>query len=258
MIARTYIDFCETLWSDWCASQLKLPLGLSNQLQLDHAPEPYLRFGDGAKALYVLFTNPGAGMLHQRRDVVMAGKSCIGPQMSYQEASSVLARFYLDELPVGAARARNSAMEHIRELLSADSIMQFESLPFHSALLPRKADILRIVAETKTLREYASVLAEAMRDLSVVALSAVDSSQSISGSSVAESVWLSWQASLLGIDSARLTLAPLAEKGGKITSAFLYQRIAGCTRGFVLMMGGNTFPAMRGRESLARILNSCI
>jgi len=59
------------------------------------------------------------------------------------------------------------------------------------------------------------------------------------------------------VNPERLRRKPLVEKGdGKITSAFLYQHIAGRIRGFVLTMGGNTFPGEKGREALAEVLNS--
>ena len=256
MSVQAYIEFCETLWSDWRAGRLRLQPGVSDRFQLDYMPEPYLRFGDGTKPFYVLFTNPGLGMPHQCRDVVIAGKSCIRAQMSYQEVSLALAEFYLEHLPPGHARANNDAMCHIRELLGADCVIQLESLPFHSRALPRKDGIPQVVTRTEVLRQYAFVLAEAMKDVSVVALSAVSSSQSISRSSVVDSRWLSWQASLLGVSPAGLTLVPLVQKSGKITSAFLYQKVAYCTRGFVLTMGGNTLPGIQGRELLARTLDS--
>jgi hypothetical protein len=257
MIARTYIDFCETLWSDWCASRLTLPTGPADCFQLDYAPEPYLRFGEGTKPFCVLFTNPGAGMPHQRRELVMSGKSCMGCQMPYREASIALAEFY-KQLPSGHAKRNIEAMDHIRQVLGADCIIQFESLPFHSGSLPRKAEIPYIVERTEILNRYASVLAGALKNLSVMALSAVSSRRPISKSSVSDSPWLLWQASLLGIVPARLTLIPLVETRGNTTSAFLCQRSPHGPRGFVLTMGGNTFPGTRGQEILAHALSSAL
>jgi hypothetical protein len=171
--------------------------------------------------------------------------------MSYDEASLALARFYQNHLPKGAARARNQALEHLRALVGADCIIQFESLPFHSKSLPGKHRIPRFVSETPLLHEYVSVLTETLERVPVVALSAVDSARSLSASSIAENGWLSWQAALLGIDPRQVVLAPLIEKGGKITSGFIYQTVHQSTRGFVLTMGGNTFPAAPARKIIA-------
>ncbi len=257
MIAQAYIDFCEGLWSDWLAGRSRLPRDASNRFQLDYSPEPYLRFSDGTKPFCVLLTNPGAGMPHQHRDTIQAGNSCIGLQMSYQQVSLALGRYYREQLPAGHARRNIQAMHNIKELLHADCIVQLESLPFHSGSLPRKAEIPAVVERTSVLSQYASALKDAMKSVSVVALSAVASSRPISSSSIADDVWLRWQAAdLLGIDPTGLLIEGLVEKRGKITSAFLYQRVARCTRGFVLTMGGNTFPGEHGQKRLARVLTS--
>jgi hypothetical protein len=252
MIAPAYRDFCETLWSDWLADRLKWT-DVPRPFLLDHAPEPYLRFGNGTKPMCVLFTNPGKGMEHQRREVVVAGKSCITPEMSYWDASLALATYYLRCLPKGAAKTRNEALDHLKILLGADCIVQFESLPFHSHSLPGKARFPELVKASDLLGKYADSLAEALKNVSVVVLSAVGSSASISVASVAASPWLQWQArSLLGIDPRELEMTALVMKGGKVTSGFLYQKVGLFVRGFVLTMGGNTFPSKERREELCR------
>jgi hypothetical protein len=252
MISESYRNFCETMWSDWRAKRLSLPPRVSDRFQLDHAPEPYLRFGEGSRPLYALFTNPGIGMSHQRHDVVQAGASCIRPDMSYYEASLALGAFYRSDLPQGAARTRNDALDHLRRLVGKDCIVLFESLPFHSKALPGKHAIPKLVLETQLLRKYISLLTEALKHVSVIALSAVDSSESISAASVVSNSWLSWQANILGLNPPDMTVVPLVPKGSKITSAFLYQKVSNCIRGFVLTMGGNTFPATEGRKKIAR------
>jgi hypothetical protein len=256
MIAQGYLEFCEALWSQWLKGPLNLPPRISARFELEHAPEPYIRFGDGKVPFYVLLTNPGKGMQHQRRDEIVAGKSCINRRMSYHDASLKLADFYSQHLRRGAARRKNEAMDSFKELVKADCIVQFESLPFHSPSLPGKRKLLALVKTTALLNTYASVLTEAMKDVSVVAVSAVHSGQSISTSSIARSPWLTWQASLFGIDPDRLKLTKLLEKGGTITQAFVYQRVNQCTRGFVLTMGGAPFPSAEGRKILARTLAS--
>jgi hypothetical protein len=255
MIARSYIEFCESLWSDWLSDTVDVPAPFLR----DFAPEPYLWFGEAtaAKPLYVLFTNPGAGLQRQHRQEILDGKSCVSPTMSYHEASLAFAASYRNGGISHSATTRNEALEHLRDLCGADCIVQFESLPFHSPELQRKHLIPDLVKSTDRLSAYVAQLADAMKSISVVGLSSVGSSQSISVSTVADSPWLSWQAkSLLGIDPKTLRLTTLAEKGDKITSAFLYQRVGDCTRGIVLTMGGNNFPRRDRLNEVAQTLLS--
>ena len=255
MIAQSYIEFCESLWSDWLSDTVDVPAPFLR----DFAPEPYLRFGEitATKPLYVLFTNPGAGLQRQHRQEILYGKSCVSSVMSYQEASFKFAASYRSGGISHSAKTRNEALEHLRDLCGADCIVQFESLPFHSPELRKKHLIPELVKNTDRLSTYVAHLANAIKHISVVGLSAVGSSQSISASTVADNQWLSWQASsLLGIDPRALRLATLAEKGSKVTSAFLYQRVGDCTRGIVLTMGGNNFPRRDRLNEVAQTLLS--
>ena len=94
-----------------------------------------------------------------------------------------------------------------------------------------------------------------LRDKSVLAISAVGSSQSISASSVASSHWLSWQAtSLLGLDLSKLKCQSLAMRNGRVSRAFVFQKVDEHVRGFILTMGVNSFPAAKGRGIIARTL----
>jgi hypothetical protein len=259
MINQAYIDFCQTLWSDWCAGSLNLPQCVSGRFQLepDYAPEPYLRFGQGLKPLYLLFTNPGAGMPFQHRDAVLAGKSCICQKMSYfKEASLELGKYYCKELPKRAAWKRINASADIRDKVGADCIVQFETLPFHSKKLSDKQAIPKLVRENECLQDYISYLKETLKDISAVALSAVSTSMPISVESINNNRWLKWQAELLGLNITNLKQESLAEKDGKITSAFIYQKMAKCTRGLVLTMGGNNFPTAKGRNIIASVLKN--
>lgn len=253
MIAQPYLGFCESLWSDWLNDALDVPAPFLR----DFAPEPYLQFDEGTKPLYVLFTNPGGGLPCQSRREIKRGGSCISPTMSYQEASLAFAASYRNGGIPHSAHTRIEAVDHLRDLCGADCIVQFESLPFHSPELQRKHLIPELVKSTDRLRAYVAHLANTLKGLSVVGLSAVGSSLSISASTVADSPWLSWQASaLLGIDPRTLRPTTLAEKGDKVTSAFLYQRVGDCTRGIVLTMGGNNFPRRDRLNEVAQTLLS--
>jgi hypothetical protein len=133
--------------------------------------------------------------------------------------------------------------------------VQFESLPFHSSVLPNKTRIRELIRTAPLVAQYESALRQAVASISVVTLSAITSSSSISAESIWSRPWLMWQADLLGIDRNNVREAPpLATKGGKVTSAFVYARFGEHVRGLVLTMGGNTFPGRPGCETIARTL----
>jgi hypothetical protein len=143
----------------------------------------------------------------------------------------------------------------MRRLLGKDCIIQFESIPFHSKSLPSKRKLPELVDSSPLLKRYTQLLSATLRDKSVLAISAVDSSKSISANSVASSAWLSWQAkSLLGIDPAKLKCQPLVKKHGKVSRAFVFQKLDEHVRGFILTMGMGSFPAANGRDTVARTL----
>ena len=253
MIAQVYLDYCEALWERWLNGRLSLPPDVAKRFELEHAPEPYIRFGEGRKPLYVLLTNPGKGLPHQRRGAILAGRSCLTARRSYYEASLRLGDFYKENLPPKAARRKIEAMEDFKKLVGADCIVQFESIPFHSPSLPGKRRVLKLTEEVAEFKDYTSALKTALSEVAVIAVSAVGSRESISTSSLAGSNWLRWQASLLGIDPNHVTSRTLLKKGGAITQAFLHQRVGRCTRGLILTMGGAPFPRKEGQEILAAI-----
>lgn len=250
---KNYVEFCESLWSKWCAGKLNLPPDVTTRLQPQFAPEPYVQFETGKKPLCVLLTNPGKGMPHQLLTSVKNGKSCITTKMTYHQASLALGIFYLKTLRRGkAALTRLEGMIRFKQHVRADCLIGFESIPFHSAKLPNKTRILSLVAACELLRQYQDVLSAALQQHSVIAVSAVDSGKSISKSSVESSPWLKWQASLLGITPRRLKLVKLVEKKDKVTQAFLYQRIGDATRGFILTAGNARWPSEPNESVVAK------
>ncbi|MFN0020338.1 MAG: hypothetical protein ACKVP0_18930 [Pirellulaceae bacterium] len=257
MIDQGYREFCESLWQDWLKDRIDLGPTLSTEFQLDHAPEPYLCSGEGKSPLYLLLTNPGAGMDHQRRQDVKQVRGCINARMSYAKASAALGEFYYRkaEFRSPAARTRNEAAVDLKRLLGKDCIIQFESIPFHSESLPAKRKLPELIDSSPHLKRYAQLLSATLHGKTVFAISAVDSSKSISASSVANSHWLSWQAtSLLGMDLSKLKCQPLAMRDGKVSRAFVFQKVDEHARGFILTMGTNSFPAAKGRGIIARAL----
>lgn len=250
MILREYLDACEELWSDWHAGRCDRPIEL-NSFRLEDAPQPYLRIGRGTRPLYVLLTNPGEGKARSDREKLKKRLR----SRPYWEAALELGGFNRECL-VGAARHRMDALSALSKAVGTDCIVQFESIPFHSKKLPGKKKLVRIVQQCSLLSGYVSALRKAVRKVSVFAISGVDSTRSIDKGSISRNNWLRFQAELLGVNPDSLKCVPLTEKRGKVTSAYLYQRINECKRGFLLMMGSNGFPGPTGRDILARELRS--
>jgi hypothetical protein len=59
--------------------QLQVPAFIKAEFQTEYLPEPYLVFGTNENLLYVLTTNPGKGMQHQDRSIILSKKSIISP-----------------------------------------------------------------------------------------------------------------------------------------------------------------------------------
>lgn len=257
MVARSFIIFCEKLWASWLAGELQLPKSVTARFQLTHAPEPYIRFGEGTKPVFFLLTNPGDGRFpEQERASILAGNYCVSRQLSYYEAALKYGTFYQEKLK-NAAGTRIKAMARLSKLLGGDCFIQFESIPFHSSKLPGKRRLPDLVSKTPILAEYCQCLTAALSPFdvpAVVVLSGVGSSQSISSSSLDSSLWLKWQSNLLEVRSKDLKVKHLLRKGDKTTVAFLYKQVRNHIRGFVLSMGHNGFPSKQGLDEISSTL----
>ena len=180
--------------------------------------------------------------------------------MSYRSAALELATHYERNLKSGAKR-RLGAMFELKSLMGADSVTQLEVLPFHSKSLPGKLAIRHLVEETPLLSDYVNRLCKAIAQIkngSVIGLSGVDSSRSISPSSIGRNSWLKWNAEILGIDAAQIQMLKLSQKNGKVTRALLYQRFSEDIRGLILTMGSNSMPDSKGLQKLARLFPNAI
>ncbi len=253
MLVTEYQQACEQLWTNWRSGRCVVSSSVANRFQLDYAPEPYLKFGKGTDPLCILTTNPGAGMECQHRDNIVRGEPPIGPDRSYDDTAVALGKYYEERL-TGAAKARLGAMRSLQDLVHKDCMLQFETIPLHSAKLPGKRKLPAIVDRCDVLADYSRRLSATLATTSVVALSAVSTVAPISRSSVAESSWLAWQAKLMGLDVSQLEFKRLLERDGKTTCGFAFQRFNNRTSGIVLMMGGNHFPAKQGLIQIANCI----
>jgi hypothetical protein len=255
LIPEAFREYCEGIWLK-DPTTFGLQEEFARRFQSEYILEPYLRFGKGTKPLFILTTNPGEGRYQEQlRANVVVGKSHLNISTSYYDASTILADFY-DYNLTGAAATRIRKMKLLSEKSGADCVVQFESLPFHSESLPRKAIIPDLVGRTPALEDYVSKLTDALDTASVVTLSAVSTSRSIDMETVKRSPWLTWQASLLGVKTNSLELQKLVTKGKnqKVTCAFLHQEVNRHTRGFLLTMGSNNFPADEHLERVGGLI----
>jgi hypothetical protein len=235
MIQTTdYIKFCDELHLEWKNHQFKDDNILKNLFQLDYSPEPYFVLKKGNNPLYILLTNPGSGMDFQHIDNHQ--------DVNYQKFQEILSTRYTSESfrkQKGSAPAYRRLMKSIElaEQLGFDSVINIESIPFHSETLP-KSKALNAINESSLLLAYLNALKIYLKEKPILIVSACGSKESISTNTILKSNWLKYQCDLVGIKIDQLTIKPLTIKNNKLTSAlFSYKN-----KYMVLMMGSNNLP----------------
>jgi hypothetical protein len=219
---------------------------------LEAAPEPYVDFGAGTNPLVELLTNPGYVLPEQLRGTVESGGGPINSSMDYATVAKAFGEFYRRELR-GAAAHRIDAIRLLSEQLGLDGVLQVDACPFHSASLPNKGAVLRIIRAGGLLGRYAATLKEFLRPRPVLSLAAVSSAHPLQPPVVLTD-WARWQAQLAGIDVEHAEFVPLVRKGTATTVAARISKTAGVPKGLVLMMGGNRLPGPTGLRTLAAAL----
>lgn len=239
-----FFEFCEDLVAAWHRSEISLSPEMGRLFQMDYIPEPYLAFGDQSEPLIFLTTNPGAGMPHQHRDAR-------SPRESWSTASAQMAAWYQAHLTGAAARRIKSVLE-LAKSTGHSGVLQIECVPFHSADLPNKPQLLKNLPNDPLLCEYTQAVKGFLRDRSVVALSAAGTRGSLGAHTIEASDWLRWLADLMGLNVQRAETIALATRGEKITAAFVANRDAETTKGIILTMGSNNMPGRDGVAILAK------
>lgn len=231
-----YFQFCDDLYKNWKNHRLKEDDILNKMFQMEYSPEPYFILKPGKRPLHVLLTNPGAGMDFQH---ISEHKNS-----DYKKFAAILASIYTSNFfkkEKGAAPAYRRLMKSIEfaEFLGFDSVINIESIPFHSVNLNKKK-ALHAIKESPTLISYQSSLKEYLRDKSVLIVSACSSRESISKSSILGNNWLKYQIELTSVDIKKLKIKPMTKKNNKITSA-LFSHM---NKYLALMMGSNNLPSI--------------
>ena len=249
------IKYCEKLHKEWISDQLIVSEKTNKEFQMDYMPEPYLDFSKKDNPLYILTTNPGAGMLEQYRKNIIIEDSIITKNDSYQDTSKTFANFYVNNL-TGAAKRRIDGFKSLANNSGFDGFIQIESYPFHSRNLPNKTKFLKEFKEDNIFVEYSQLLKNTQKDKNVIVLSAVGTKSEISNQSISSNEWLQWQANLMGLNTSNLKKKELLLKDGKVTSMFLYEKDNNLTKGFILMMGGNHLPNEDVLNLIVEVLKS--
>jgi hypothetical protein len=230
-----YLKYCQLLHEQWRKGKLDKDDKLNELFDLDFCPEPYFTLKEGKNPLFMLLTNPGSGMDFQRR-------RNSGPD--YSSFSQILPTVYLSE-KFRKGRGSNAAYRRLiksiafADYLGYDSIVNIETIPFHSSKLP-KNKALNAINFSSVLTEYHQHLKKYLSDKPVLIVSACSSSKSISKEVILKSDWLKFQIELAGIQLSSLTMRALTKKKEKVTSALF----KGGNKYVVLMMGSNNLPSI--------------
>ncbi|MBI5942279.1 MAG: hypothetical protein HY859_17865 [Caulobacterales bacterium] len=234
---NAYLDLCERLYRDWLAGRSSPGAVAARLFTLEHAPEPYLIFGEGEPGLVFVSTNPGAGMPFQQRPDVEPDSLFHGAG-TYGEAARRLGAFYAaPNAPIApSARANIAAMRRIGALMGAQTVMQVEAVPWHSPSLPdKRAAISRLRQAEPEFRAYEGVLRQFLRDRRVVLSWAAGWPES-----PGDGVML--KADLIGLDLRNCACIPL-ERTSKVSQGLLLGGPAGATRGIFVNQGAASLPA---------------
>jgi hypothetical protein len=230
-----YYPFCDLLHQKWFDKTLQYEDELKELFEVDYSPEPYFVLKKGSNPLFMLLTNPGAGMDFQKHENF--------EKSDYKAFSNILADIYTSEQfkKDGGANAHRRLIKSIAwaDHLGYNSVVNIETIPFHSPSLNKKK-ALATISRSWILIRYQEVLKRFLLDKPVLIVAACSSKSSITLNTVKNSKWLMYQAEIANINIENLKFKELTKKNGKVSSAMLYDN----EKYIVLMMGSNNLPSI--------------
>jgi hypothetical protein len=230
-----YYEFCEVLHQMWFDKTLEYEDNFKEMFQVEYSPEPYFVLKNGTKPLFMLLTNPGAGMDFQKHENFI--------KSNYKSFSNSLTDIYISMQfkKDGGSNAYRRLTKSIEwaDYLGYNSIVNIETIPFHSPKL-NKIEALSFINKSKILTAYQEVLKKVLFDKPVLIVAACGSKTSISFETLKNSKWLMYQAGLANINIENLKFKKLTQKNGKVSSAIFYSE----EKYIVLMMGSNNLPSI--------------
>tara|TARA_B100001094_G_scaffold317180_1_gene359287 strand:- start:3743 stop:4471 length:729 start_codon:yes stop_codon:yes gene_type:complete len=234
-LTHDYFNHCDVLHQKWFDKTLQYEDGFEEIFQVDYSPEPYFILKNGSNPLFMLLTNPGAGMDFQKHDNFV--------KSDYRTFARTLGDIYTSEQfkKEGGANAHRRLTKSIKwaDHLGYDAIVNIETIPFHSPNL-NKSKALEVVGKSWILSRYQEVLRNFLADKPVLIVAACSSKTSISIETIKNSNWLMYQTGLANINVKNLKFKELTKKNGKVSSALLYDN----EKHIVLMMGSNNLPSI--------------
>lgn len=230
-----YYPFCDLLHQKWFDKTLKYEDNFEEIFQVDYTPEPYFVLKNGSNPLFMLLTNPGAGMDFQKHENF--------EKSNYKAFANILADIYTSEQfkKDGGTNAYRRLMKSITwaDHLGYNSIVNIETIPFHSRNL-NKSKALDIIGKSWILSRYQEVLRNFLVNKPVLIVAACGSKSSITLNTIKNSKWLMYQTEIANINIENLKFKELTKKNGKVSSALFYDN----EKYIVLMMGSNNLPSI--------------
>ena len=230
-----YYPFCDLLHQKWFDKTLQYEDELKELFEVDYSPEPYFVLKKGSNPLFMLLTNPGAGMDFQKHENF--------EKSDYKAFSNILADIYTSEQfkKDGGANAHRRLIKSIAwaDDLGYNSVVNIETIPFHSPSLNKKK-ALATISRSWILIRYQEVLKRFLLDKPVLIVAACSSKSSITLNTLKNSKWLMYQAELANICLENLKFKELTKKNDKVTSALFSDH----NKYIVLTMGSNNLPSI--------------
>lgn len=234
-LINNYFDYCDVLHQKWFHKTLQYEDGFEDIFQVDYSPEPYFVLKNGSNPLFMLLTNPGAGMGFQKHENFA--------KSDYSTFAKTLGDIYTSDQfkKDGGASAHRRLTKSIEwaDNLGYNSIVNIETIPFHSPNL-NKSEALNIIGKSWILSRYQEVLRNFLVNKPVLIIAACSSKTSITINTIKSSKWLIYQAEIANINIENLKFKELTKKNGKVSSAMLYDN----EKYIVLMMGSNNLPSI--------------
>jgi hypothetical protein len=253
MHSSSYESFCEELWQGFLANETTYSPYVTNKFLTDYIPEPFVKYECGKEPLFVLLTNPGGGMVHQRRRSILSGQSCVNRRHSYAEAAIELGNKYLRQLRGKPAGARIKKMMTLAEKLGKSGVVQLECIPLHSKRLSGSARLVEGIERDAVLSKYTELLTSYLRDQSVIAVCATGG-RDITPLAIKNSPWLTWVAGIAGLATQRIKFHTTVEKGGASTGALFSQSVRGKVKAIHAIIGSNSLPKESNSGAIYRAL----
>ena len=234
----SYLEICERLYADWLRGRATFrSAAASRAFSAEHAPEPYLVFGEGEPRAIWATTNPGEGFDYQKRPDVCS-TSIFRETPTYAEAARRLGGHYgAPDAPIhSAARANIRSMLRLSRLFGARSVLQVETFPWHSATLPDKTRLeVMLCREEPAYAEYKRELNKLIAAHRLVLAWAAGVPGRGRGSG------MDLKATMIGLDLARAKMLPL-EGRSAVSQALFWSREGGRFRGLFVTQGSATLP----------------